>query len=205
MISYPLTAPIHRKPARVVLRAVTVVGQTRSTFTRKRQVQVHQGQVWELEVSLPPMLRPDAEQWIAFLLKLNGREGQFLLGDPNAEHPRGVATGTPRVNGATQMGSSLVTDGWTASTSGILLAGDYIQTGSGLTSRLHKVLDDVDSDAGGNATLDLWPRLRESPADNDLLTVSGAKGLFALADNRMEWDIEGAMKYGISFAAVEDV
>ncbi len=205
MITYPLSAPANRNPSRVLLRAQSVVGQTRSTFTKERQVQVHQGQAWELEVSLPAMVRSDAEQWITFLLKLNGMEGTFLFGDPNAETPQGIATGTPLVNGASQTGNSLITDGWTVSVTGILKAGDYIQLGSGSTTRLHKVLNDADSDAGGNATLDIWPRLRVSPADNDLIITSAAKGLFALAANNMEWDIEGAMRYGISFTAIEDL
>ena len=147
----------------------------------------------------------DAEQWITFLLKLNGMEGTFLFGDPNAKTPQGPATGTPLVNGASQTGNSLITDGWTVSVTGILKAGDYIQLGSGSTTRLYKVLNDADSDAGGNATFDIWPRLRVSPADNDLIITSAAKGLFALAGNIMEWDIEGAMKYGISFTAIEDL
>jgi hypothetical protein len=39
-------------------------------------------------------------------------------------HTKGVATGTPLTNGTNQTGNSLVTDGWTNSTTGILKLGD---------------------------------------------------------------------------------
>lgn len=55
-----------------------------------------------------------------------GRGLGFMFGmDQNVNrHTVGVATGTPLVNGATQTGSTLATDGWTNSTTGILKKGD---------------------------------------------------------------------------------
>ena len=62
--------------------------------------------------------------------------------------------------------NSLITDGWTPSQTGILLTGDYIQLGTGLASRLHKVLADVNSDGGGNATFDIWPSTSAAYSEN---------------------------------------
>ena len=81
-ITYPLTMPSATQISRVTMRPRTKVAMTMSEFTGKQQVQKHQGQWWEAEVSLPPMLRDDAEDWLAFLTKLNGMEGTFLFGDP---------------------------------------------------------------------------------------------------------------------------
>jgi len=48
-----------------------------------------------------------------------------IMKDQNVQyHTKGVATGTPLVDGASQTGSSLVTNGWTNDTAGILVAGD---------------------------------------------------------------------------------
>lgn len=197
-ISYPLSLP-STDIAQVRLVANSMVGISQSPFTAVQQVYKYTGQYWEADISLPPMKRAVAEYWISFLLKLNGSYGTFLLGDPNGATPRGVATGTPLVKGANQTGSDLITDGWTTSTTGILKAGDYIQIGN----YLHKVLDDVNSDSSGNATLTLFPDLRTSPADNATITVNSAKGLFRLSSGQTSWDINEASIYGITFAARE--
>lgn len=197
-ISYPLSLP-STDIAQVRLVANSMVGISQSPFTAVQQVYKYTGQYWEADISLPPMKRAVAEYWISFLLKLNGSYGTFLLGDPNGATPRGVATGTPLVKGANQTGSDLITDGWTISTTGILKAGDYIQIGN----YLHKVLDDVNSDSSGNATLTLFPDLRTSPADNATITVNSAKGLFRLSSGQTSWDINEASIYGITFAARE--
>lgn len=201
-ISYPLNFPAVGI-RNVTIRARTVVGLNSSPFTGQQQVYKHQGQWWEMEVTLPPMKRADAEQVAAFLVKLNGRFGTFTFGDPLNTAPRGVGTGTPLVNGAGQTGTDLVTDGWTPNTTGILRAGDWIQLGTGSSSRLHKVLDDVNSNGSGNATLTLFPDLRTSPADNAAITVSSPKGLWRLAANEVDYSIDEASIYGMTFACVE--
>jgi hypothetical protein len=201
-ISYPVTFPSIGIRS-MTIRARSVVGVAQSPFTLSQQVYKHQGQAWEAEVSLPPMKRDEAEQVASFLLKMNGQYGTFLLGDPANTAPRGVGTGTPLVKGGSQTGDSLITDGWTNSTTGILKAGDWIQLGTGSSSRLYKVLDDVNSDSSGNATLTIWPSLRSSPADNSVITVNSPKGQWRLATNEMQYSIDEASVYGITFACVE--
>ena len=202
-ITYPVSFPASIGLANLNIRARTVVGINASPFTGQQQVYKHQGQWWEAEVSLPPMKRADAEQAVTFLLKMNGQYGTFLLGDKSSPATRGVGTGTPLVNGASQTGGDLVTDGWTPDTTGILKAGDWIQLGSGETTRLYKVLDDVDSDGSGNATISIFPDLRSSPDDDDAITVSNTQGLWRLASNETEYSIDQMSIYGITFACVE--
>ncbi len=202
-VTYPLSLPTNKGIAQIRLTANNVVGMSMSPFTAKQQVYKYTGQFWEAEISLPPMKRADAEYWISFLLKLNGSYGTFLLGDPNGGTARGIATGTPLVNGASQTGQDLITDGWTASQTGILKAGDYIQLGSSSSAQLYKVLDDVNSDSGGNATLTLWPDLRTAPSDNAPITVVNPKGVFRLSTSEQSWNIDEAAFYGLTFAARE--
>ena len=204
--SYPLALPTHTGISSVKLVARDVVGISTSPFNFKQQVYQHQGQRWEADITLPPMRRADAERWISFLLRLRGVYGTFLLGDPNGGTPRGSAltnAGTPVVNGANQTGDDLNFDGAPASATGYLKAGDYIQLGSGATATFHKVLEDVNTNASGEATFNLWPKVRTAPADDVTIVVSGAQGNFRLASNETDWDINNVSFYGITFGAVE--
>lgn len=122
-------------------------------------------------------------------------------------HTVGVATGTPLVKGANQTSTyasvkdtntqSLVTDGWTASTTGILKAGDVI-TIAGVYAvnpvtkavlpflKQFTVTADADSGAStGDSTLTITPAIIVSgafqnasaaPADNAAITVMGTGG-----------------------------
>jgi hypothetical protein len=82
-ITYPLSLPTDIGIAEIELRASNVVGISESPFTYKQQVVQHQGQRWEASVSIPAVRKDLMEPWIAFLLKLKGVYGTFLLGDPN--------------------------------------------------------------------------------------------------------------------------
>jgi hypothetical protein len=202
-ISFPLALPASPAIRRVAFGGRAVVGVSASPFTLSQQVFAHAGQAWQASVSLPAMHRDEAGAWQAFFLSLNGREGTFLMGDQAAATARGDATGTPLVAGASQTGNSLDTDGWTNSITGILLAGDYFQLGSGSTARLHLVLNDADSDGAGAATLDIWPSLRTSPADTDPLVVASPAGLWRMDSNTPGWDLDEALFYGFDFTASE--
>ena len=205
-ISYPIAFPVISGVESVVLRTRPVVAVSESPFTLTQQAQAHQGQRWEASVNIPTRKRSIAEYWVAFLLKLNGRQGTFLFGDPNGATPRGSASsspGTPVVDGAGQTGNQLNISGAPSGASGYLLAGDYIQLGSGSGSRLFKVLDDVNTDSVGDFTALLWPSLRSSPANGATVVVSAAQGVFRLDKNLTEWGISQQTFYDISFNAVE--
>lgn len=205
--TFPLSIP-NSNIAKVRLIARNAVAVSASPFTYAQQVYRHQGQSWEADISLPAMKRQEAEYWVSFLLRLRGQYGTFLLGDPNGGTPRGsagVTAGTPLVNGASQTGDELNIDGLPVSATGYLLAGDYIQLGSGSTATLHKVLEDVDSDEFGEATLNLFPAVRVSPDDDDPVVVENCVGRFRLASNETSWDIDTASIYGITFGAVEAI
>lgn len=204
-ISYPLTLPSHTGIRSITFRAVNTVGISQSPFTYAQQTVAHSGQRWEVDVTLPQMQRADAEQWVAWLISLRGQLGTFTLGDPIGATPRGSAGGTPLVNGAGQTGGTLVIDGCTASQTGWLKAGDYIQLGSSGSATLHKVLQDADSDGSGNVTLDIWPYIRTAPADDATVTTSNTVGNFRLASNQQNWNVNEASIYGMTFGAFEAI
>lgn len=190
-ISYPLALPTHTGIMNVELTAVNAVAYSMSPFTFAGQAHAYSGQTWQADISLPAMKREDAEKWIAFLVSLRGQFGTFLLNDPSGTSPRGTAT-TVNITGST--GDSSVSTTMT----GTLLAGDYIQLGSGLNARLHKVLQDQ----SGSGTLEIWPALRvdQSSASADLTSAAGA---FRLSSNQQSWSVNEASIYGITFAAME--
>lgn len=273
-IVYPLTMPANPGPNNVEWKAVAAVAGFTSPFTLQEQVQVHQGQRLGARLTYPKMDEITFGPWLAWYLKLNGKQGTFLFGDSVRKTPYGSGGGTPLVDGAGQTGQSLLTKGWPASTLGNLKAGiDWIQIGSaegsvlsgvfsGVTSwftkiqivsrtstqvairfslacpgtggtldwklgslfglkninpgaaevsitasagvpRIYKVLNDVDSDSSGDAIIDIWPRLRESPEDSAALFLSDCKAVFKLADNMMSWNVDVAKRSGFEIDIVE--
>lgn len=201
-ITYPLSLPLANFK-RFNLRASVAVGQTRSPFTGQTQVYGFQNELWIADAAFPVMQRADAEAWGCFLLKLRGPYGTFAMGDPAAKTARGFVSGIPKVNGAaTQFGTTLATKGWTPSITNILRAGDFIQ----ISTALYKNLSDANSDGSGNVTLDIFPILRESYADNTTIITSEAKGLWRLVQS--DYPIYGISEdklYEVAFTAVEAI
>ena len=168
----------------VTLRAVNIVGEQRGPFSAKREIQVFPGAHWEIEVAFLPVIRAEAQRLEAFLLSLRGKAGTFRLADPYRSLPLGSNLGTPLVRVATVAGDEAVlTKGWTVSQTDALKAGDFIQIGT----RLHMVLQDADADASGNATVNVWPPIRQVHAVNAPVITSNARGIFALDANAVEF------------------
>lgn len=206
-ISYPLALPTATGFKSRIITPESAVAIIESPWTLNPEVQENQGQRWLFDVQLPIMNGDDAAEWEAFFLSLNGRAGTFLMGDPLRAVARGVATGSPQVNGGSQSGQSLITDGWTSGVTNILKKGDWIQIGTGSTARLYRQLVDLNSDGSGNATLTLWPNitLSNSPADNAPLTVASTKGVFRLSDENVPFSADTAQLSTYSFRAVSEV
>lgn len=168
----------------VTLRAVNIVGEQRGPFNAKREIQVFPGAHWEIEVAFLPVLRAEAQRLEAFLLSLRGKAGTFRLADPYRSVPLGSNLGTPLVRVATVAGDEAVlTKGWTINQVDALKAGDFIEIGT----RLHMVLQDADADASGNATVNVWPPIRQVHAVNAPVITRNARGVFALDANAVEF------------------
>ncbi len=118
----------------------------------------------------------------------------WYMDQNTAVHTVGPLGGTPLVNGASQTGASLITDGWTAAAASRLVQGDVF-TIAGVyavnpqnrqnTQALQQftVTAAVSSDGSGNATIPISPSITTSgafqtvtasPADNAALTIVGA-------------------------------
>jgi hypothetical protein len=201
-VAFPLFMPALPSYKRLRLIAQHSVSASKSPFSYQSQIQPYSNEMWRAEVSLPEMTREQAEQWMSWILLLNGQVGTFLLGDPLGKNPRGSAIGTPEVAVSNQTGKTLDTRGWAISTANLLLPGDYIQIGE----RLYKNLRAITSDSAGYAKLDIWPRLRESPAQGTAIVLNNCKGLFRLQSSTVDIaeSVAGGI-YSIAFSAEESL
>lgn len=192
--------------ANVSMSLSRVVGVTVSPFTLEEQAFKWPGEAWSMEFAMPPFTsRAIAEDWISFALSLEGKYGRFLAGDPSAKQARGVATGAPKINGGNQTGKILQTTDWTPNVTGIMLKGDYFQTGTGVSAKLYKLAADANSNGSGNATLQLVNSLKNSPPDGESIIVNNPRGVFRLVDNTYSWSVAPGGIYRLNFSAVEVV
>lgn len=192
-ITYPISTPSISRFASVVISANDAVGEDGSPFTFEKSFQDWGGQMWMAEVQLPTMNVACSSDWEAFLTKLRGKYGTFLLGDPARTEPRGTAS-SATITGAVGAASVSVT------MTGTLLAGDMFQVGTGADSRLYKVLEDQT----GTGTLEIWPALR-SAASAAAITLTNPKGVFRLSDNQRGWSISNFRWRRIAFTAEEAI
>lgn len=200
-ISYPLALPTSQTVNNLSIEPECATGVATSRFTFKQQIYQYDGQRWVLSASYPQLTKVQAGPIKAFLLSLNGSVGTFLAGDRLCASPSGIVSGTILVNGAGQSGQTLNADGFTPSAANVLIAGDQIQIGN----YLYMVLNTVSANGSGQCTLDIWPRLRSSPADNAAITYSSPKGLFRLDGPIVGWSANPEGFYDISFSAVEAI
>lgn len=201
-ITFPRDFPSTSGLASVRLEYRCVNNRVLSPFTGASKGQETDLDILTADISIPFMDETEAPEWRAWLASLKGSFGTFYLGDPRNPTPRGSVPGSPQVNGASQTGFSLATDGWTASQTNVLRAGDWIQIGT----RLYLVVEDADSDGSGESTFEVRPRLRDGgPADNATIITSNPKGLFRLANDTITiFETQGDnMSYGITFSAIE--
>lgn len=90
-------------------------------------------------------------------------------------------------------GNSIVVAGFPASVSNLLLPGDNLQIGY----RLYKVLEPVASNGSGQATVSIFPYLRDAPAQYTLVQWQMCCGLFRLMKNARSWSTSAVAQWGI--------
>lgn len=205
-ITYPLTMPSGLKFAARNWRKLDVSVDVASPFTGQSQVIVFPGQWVEVTLTLIAMRRDEAQDWSGWLTSLKGPAGTFLLGDPLRPTPLGsasVAAGVPLVKGAGQTGNTLLIDGLPLSATNYFKRGDLFNLGTGADTELYEIQKDVSSDGAGEATLDIWPNLRTSPANNAAVVVTGVQGLFHRMSGSTDWNVGGDGISRLTFDAKE--
>lgn len=181
------------QPSSIEWDAQEAVAVSTSPFTGQSQIYDWMASWWEGTLSLPKMDRASADAWSAFVLACRGGANVFQLGDPKAREPKGTALGAGEVIGNGQTGYVLNTTGWKANQPALFLAGDFIQIGY----RLYKLTGNASSDASGNATLYIWPNLRDTVSSLTPIASRNCKGLFRLKQTANKWSTNPGA-YGVS-------
>lgn len=200
MINFPLYPPTDAKTTEssFSLIAANVIGVNQSPYNYNAQIYDYDSDSWGLKVSINPLTRAEAQPWIAFLTALRGRRGTFMWGPVIMSEPLGTGLGVPLVDGANQSSRQLATKGWTPQ-SEVIKAGDLFQVDQSLYMSLTNVTSDVD----GNATIDVYPKLRNH-ADLSALVLASPKGLFRLTSNVFPViDVSESGLFNINFEAEE--
>lgn len=152
-----------------------------SPLNRSVQTVELPGARWLFSYNFESLESSDIRKLKAFLAQLRGASGRFYMEDKTYLRS-GTAAGTPLVNGALQVGSTLITDGWTPSQALLLDVGDYIS----INYELKLITQAVSSDASGNATLTFEPPLRNSPIDDAVIVVNSPKAIFRLSGDESD-------------------
>jgi hypothetical protein len=151
----------------------------------KRQARTRGAQRWAAVLGYPNMTRATFAPLWAFLIAQRGQYDTFQAPLPGYETPQGTATGTPLAKGAAAAGaSSIPTDGWTISITGILKAGDFVKFSA--HTKVYMVTADANSNGAGEATLSIQPKLVAAVADNEALTVNSVPFTWQLASDQVE-------------------
>ncbi len=174
-------------------------GLLESELDKSVQTNTLSGGRWVASQTFVNVPKAKAFQLKAFLASLRGRSGQALLVPYEARSPMGTVSGTPLVAGASQTGTSLDTDGWSASQT-VLRTGDYFE----VNGELKMATADVTSDGSGAATINFEPELRDPPANNAAITVNNPTCVMRLDSDDSEWQSSVKGKYyGFSMRWVE--
>lgn len=175
-----ITWPAGLVPSSTSMTLIENTAAFENPLTGTIQTLERPGARWSQSLSFNAMTGADRAELQAFLASLRGQANRAVL--PVFGHTnRGVGGGTPLVAGASQTGSSLNTDGWTASTV-VLRAGDFFS----VNGELKMVTADCVSDASGNATIQFAPILRASPADNAPLRLGAVSTTELLTNGGFE-------------------
>ena len=193
-----LALPSSPKPSAVQPRLLNF-GRATNPMGGDIQYIARAGSRYAAQVILPTMEYDDARAWLAARLRAVTEGDTVSLTWPQ---PTQSTLGTPRVNGASQLGSSLITDGFTNSIAIPQLA--FFSFSQDSHHYLHAVTSSGSASGGGAATVSIAPMLRTSPADNALLEFVSPtiEGFMDTGD--VEWSMDVLMHIGVSFTITEN-
>jgi len=192
----PLTMPTTR-PTNTEWTIVSNARTFVSPFSGAIQTLQRSGNRWSVTLTYENLFDSERAVMQGFLAQLTATANNFYLEDHSYSR-RADGTGTPLVNGASQTGNTLTTDGWSGSYA--MRIGDFFE----VNGELKMAVTDAAITAGA-ATLSFVPELREAPADNAAITITNPKGIFRLTSPTTSWSNRSPSISSFSFECVEDV
>ncbi len=169
------------------------------------QTRTRNAQRWSFSV-LYPRGRPAAELralW-AFLISQKGRAGSFTFQFQTLFN-RGVNNGAGLVNGGSQSGQTVATDGWSAGDT--ILAGDFVSFGT--DPKVYMATADCTANGSGVMALAIVPTLVTAPANNAAVNLHTRAAPLtwtcALTTDSVDIDINHCERFGLEVEIVERV
>lgn len=198
-ISYPLTMPLSPAPMDAELYIERNQAKIYS-FSKLIHVQRNPGDRWAGKITMPVMTADQAAEWLGFFDALDGYVGTFRMTHPDYKSIQGNAGHeVGSINGGSQKGTSIATAGWPVNTSGLFRRGDMIE----VAGKLKRITADVNSDATGEATLDLAPAFYEAPVNGVVIRTVNPAGIFRLSEGFVAPSSDLMRRHTISFAIEE--
>lgn len=183
----------------------------RSPISQKKQTLKRPGTLWGGFYEFAPKRAEDVRIMKAWLLSLEGEANTFFGYDIANRLPSGIAdsgSDTPLVKGASQQGSTILTDGWRINQNGLLEVGDYFQIGNtGEAIQLKQTVEVGDSNGIGEVTISFKPPLHNAPADNAPIIFENPVGVFELSNpnNGFETSVDSFTRFAFAFIERPDV
>ena len=171
---------------------------TAYTLSGKRSVKQFAAQYFSFSVQLPPMNQADFQAFYAFLVKQKGSFETFTFEYPLDNLGADKGETDILVNGALAIGSTTIAmDGFNASTTGVLKAGDFIKFAN--DTKIYMVTADADSNASGEADISIEPPLQDAVVDNEAVTVNKPSFKVALVQDDVLYSTDASGFFSLSF------
>lgn len=168
------------------------------SISGRRQVRQIGSQFFSFSVQMPPLQYGDAMDIFAFLTKQKGMYETFTVQYPTDNRGAGKSETDILVNGAHSAADGTINlDGFAASTSSVLKAGDLIKFAN--HSKVYMVQADCDSDGTGATTVLIEPSIVSSLADNEAVTVNKPSFTVYLTTEDILFNTDPLGFYEISF------
>ena len=168
------------------------------TLSGRKQVRQIGSQYFSFTVQMPPLQQEKAQEVFAFLQKQKGFFEDFTIVAPLDNLGAGKAeTDIQVVNAHVAGDATIELDGFTASQSVALKAGDLIKFAN--HSKVYMVQNNIDAESDGSLTLQISPNLVASLADNEAVTVNKPSFTVYLENNEIMYSTDASGFYSISF------
>tara|TARA_Y100001937_G_scaffold6474_1_gene8425 strand:+ start:1322 stop:1927 length:606 start_codon:yes stop_codon:yes gene_type:complete len=173
----------------------TLVNQSLSGRRAVRQIG---SQYFMFTVSMPPMNQDDAMNIFAFLQKQKGSFESFQIKIPLQNRGADKSSTAVKVVGSHSATDSTISlDGFSASTTGVLKAGDLIKFAG--HTKVYMVQSDIDSDGSGAATVLIEPGIVTTLADNEVVTMNQPDITVYLTSEDIMYSVDRNSVFSISF------
>lgn len=173
----------------------TLVNQSLSGRRAVRQIG---SQYFMFTVSMPPMNQDNAMDIFAFLQKQKGSFESFQIKIPLQNRGADKSRTAVKVVGShSATDSTIALDGFTASTTGVLKAGDLIKFAG--HTKVYMVQSDIDSDGSGAATVLIEPGIVTTLADNEVVTMNQPDITVYLTSEDIMYSVDRNSIFSISF------